>query len=164
VPTRSRTIAAAPVRSASAAWAEVSRTLVETLEPAVAIDDSEVATEVGALTATGRKLIAGGHLAKDPLVLDAAPLRLEIRVVDGDRALTVEEKLGLVPGAATATDWQLTLPVAQLVAGGVESATEGLEHVVSTGAAKVARTSTAPTKGGFTLDPEALEKVVRGGG
>jgi hypothetical protein len=162
VPTRSRTIAAAPVRSAAAAWGEVTRMVIETLESAAAIDDSELANELAALTATGRKLIAVGQLANDPLVLDAAPLRLEIRVVDGDRALALEERLGLVPGAATATDWRLAVPDSLLVAGGVGSAIEGLEHVVTTGSARASRASTAMPENGFTVDADTLEKIVRG--
>ena len=41
---RTRTIKGSPQRSASAAWAELERMVLETLAPAGAIDDSDVAT------------------------------------------------------------------------------------------------------------------------
>jgi hypothetical protein len=53
--------------------------------------------------------------------LVAASLHLSITTVSGDRALTLDENLALVPGAASATSWILYLPtpdpVGALVAG-----------------------------------------------
>ena len=46
----------------------------------------------------------------DPLVLVAGELWLEITAVSGSAALSLEENLNPVPGAASASDWMLHVP------------------------------------------------------
>lgn len=66
-------------------------------------------------------LTAGGHLDSDPIVVVAAQLHLSITTVTGDGSLHLEENLGAVPGAATATDWTLYLPPSPPLAAMVEA-------------------------------------------
>jgi hypothetical protein len=69
-----------------------------------------VRSALEAAAQVGRHLVAGGYLAKTPLVLVAGSLRLEIRTVTGDDALTEGDDANTVPGAATARDWILYFP------------------------------------------------------
>jgi hypothetical protein len=108
---RTRTIAAAPVRSASEAWGTVMKLIADTLERSSAISDGTVAAELASLDGLGPALIAGGHLEERGLVLVDYGLHLTIAVVTGDRALSVDENLNPVPGGMGATnDWVLYLP------------------------------------------------------
>src|SRR4051812_32211917 len=107
---RSRTVKGSPQRSASAAWAEVETMVIETLEPATAIDDADVRAALAALDGLGPMLVAVGVLANAPLVLRALPLQLQITVALGGDALTGDERLGKVTGAASAVEWQLYVP------------------------------------------------------
>ena len=67
--------------------------------------------------AVGRVLVSGGHLDDGGLTLVADPLRLDIAVVSGTDATTLNENLNTVPGAATATGWRLHLPAPASVGG-----------------------------------------------
>lgn len=107
---RTRTIKGSPQRSASAAWAEVERMVLETLAPADAIDDMDARDALNALAGLAPTLIASGVLSDHPVVLQALPLHLEITVSLGSGTLAGEENLGKVPGAATAESWTLHIP------------------------------------------------------
>ena len=110
---RQRTIAAAPVRSASEAWQVVSTLLADTLECSSAIPVGSVVQELDPLIGLGPALIAGGHLESKGLVLVDVGLHLTIFVMTADTALKVEENLNPVPGGASATEgWILYLPQA----------------------------------------------------
>jgi hypothetical protein len=103
--------------------------VTETLTPASAVDDTQVASELDAALPAIRSLIAAKQLADDPIVLVADPLRLEIRVVSGPKALGMDEQLGKVVGAARATDWSLHVPAGAILASLVTRALAKLEHV-----------------------------------
>ena len=108
---RRRTIAAAPVRSASEAWRIVSTLLADTLERSSVISVGSVAQELATLYGLGSALIAGGHLESKGLVLVDVGLHLTVSVITADAALQVEENLNPVPGGASATEgWILYLP------------------------------------------------------
>jgi hypothetical protein len=107
---RTRTIKGSPHRTASAAWAELERMVLETLAPADAIDDADAADALASLAGIGPTLIASGVLNDRSVVLRALPLQLEITVSLGNAALTGDENLGKVPGAATAEAWALYIP------------------------------------------------------
>ena len=108
---RRRTIAAAPVRSASEAWQVVSTLLADTLERSSAISVGSVAQELATLYGLGPALIAGGHLESKGLVLVDVGLHLTVSAITADAALQVEENLNPVPGGASATEgWILYLP------------------------------------------------------
>jgi hypothetical protein len=103
-----------------------------------------VAHELRAVKSAVRVLVAGKHLGDDPLVLRAEPLRLELTVVSGDRALSIDEKHGKAPGAATADSWTLHLPTREPVRTWVEAATRALKHIT---------TDAAPTAGSSSSGP-----------
>lgn len=107
---RRRQIAGPPVRSATAVWTAVADLVRDTLAPAVEIDANLAHDVVMDVIAVGRVLVSGGHLDDSGLTLVADPLRLDIAVVSGTDATTLNENLNTVPGAATATAWRLHLP------------------------------------------------------
>lgn len=129
--TRHRAIAGAPERSASETAALILDMVGKTLAPSDDIDQDIVASETEAARAAVRMLVAGKHLADDPIVVVADPLRVKITVVSGDAASAVDEKLGKVPGAATATAWTLHLPGPSPIGSWVEDAVRGLDHVTT---------------------------------
>jgi hypothetical protein len=108
---RRREVAAAPQRDAHATWTTVTALVVATLGRSPSIDESAVEAELEHARGVGRMLVAGGHLDREPLVLVAADLRLEIATVSADAALTLEENLEAVPGAAKAETWVLHFPL-----------------------------------------------------
>jgi hypothetical protein len=59
---------------------------------------------------TGRMLVAGGHLDRHPLTLVAGLVHCQITTVSGTAALTAEENLNPVPGAAEARTFTIYLP------------------------------------------------------
>ncbi len=128
---RHRSIAGAPQRPAGAAAAQVSEMVTETLTPASAVDDTQVASELDAALPAIRSLIAAKQLADEPIVLVADPLRLEIRVVCGPAAIGMHEQLGKVAGAAKATDWSLHVPASSILGSLVTSALAKLQHVTT---------------------------------
>ena len=73
---RQRTIAAAPVRSASAAWQVVSTLLADTLERSPNVSAGSVTETLVPLAGLGPALIAGGHLDSRGLVLVDVGLHL----------------------------------------------------------------------------------------
>ena len=65
---------------------------------------------MAAAAPAGRMLIAGGHLDRHPLTLIAGLVHCEITTVSGTAALTAEENLNPVPGAAAAATFTIYLP------------------------------------------------------
>jgi hypothetical protein len=131
VSSRHRTIAAAPERSASEAAHLAVEMITQTLASATAIGSVEVERELDAIEGLLRVLVAGEHLQHQPLTLVADPLRVEISVVAGDRALGLSEKLGKVPGAATAESWSVHLPRPEILATRIENTIDSLDHVTT---------------------------------
>lgn len=107
---RHRTIAASPERSASRAWSTICDLVADTLERSASIDRSAVEATMAHAGEAGLMLVAGGHLEAEPITVLAGELDLEITTVSGDKALTVEENLNPVPGAASAEEWMIHLP------------------------------------------------------
>ena len=107
---RYRTIAAAPVRSASATWQVITGLVADTI--ATVRRAFPVRSRAGHVAAApaGRMLIAGGHLDRHPLTLIAGLVHCEITTVSGTAALTTEENLNPVPGAAGAETFTIYLP------------------------------------------------------
>lgn len=127
---RTRFIAAAPVRSASEAWAVVSILLADTLERSSSVPTGSVARELAPLKGLGPALIAGGHLESKGLVLVDQGLHLTVLVMTADAALDIEENLNPVPGGANATDgWTLYLPPAGPLASAVAAAVKNSPHI-----------------------------------
>lgn len=127
---RHRTIAAAPVRSASEAWQLVVSLLTNTLERSAAIPMGSVARELAPMAGLAPALIAAGHLQVLPLVLVDQSIHLSITVATGDAALEVDENLNPLPGGASATDnWTLHLPAPIPLAQAVARVVAGSAHL-----------------------------------
>lgn len=156
---RYRAIAGAPERSASAAAAVLMDVVAETLAAAKALDGEIIERELAQGRQAVRMLIAGKHLEDSSIVLAADPLRVEITVVCGDGALALKEKLGKVPGAATATDWTLHVPAPAPIGSWIEQALDGLEHLKTERASAQASSSSAGQLESADIDPDALRRV-----
>jgi hypothetical protein len=127
---RHRTIAAAPVRSASEAWQVVISLLTDTLERSPAIPTGSVASELAPMAGLGPALIAAGHLQVSPLLLVDQSIHLSITVATGDAALEVDEHLNPVPGGTSATaNWTLHLPAPIPLAEAVAGVVAGSAHL-----------------------------------
>jgi predicted flap endonuclease-1-like 5' DNA nuclease len=162
---RSRTIKGSPQRAASAAWAELERMVLETLAPAGAIDASDVADALSALTGLGPTLIASGVLSDRAVVLRALPLHLEITVSLGNAALTGEENLGKVPGAATAEAWVLYIPDPKPYTTQVQDAVaehDALRAGRAPAAPDPAPAATAAASAATAVDADALRRISGG--
>lgn len=107
---RRREIASSPQRGAEETWQIITELVGATLERSPNIARSAVDATMAGADGVGRMLIAGGHLEANPIVVVAGQLWLEIATISGDRALTIEENLNPVPGAATADDWTVHIP------------------------------------------------------
>lgn len=163
---RARTILGSPERSASAAWAEIDRMIMETLQPASAIDEADVRAALDALAATGRTLVAGGVLSDSPIVLRALPLQLEITVALGNAVLSGDERLGKVPGAATATEWGIYVPAPEPWGAQVRAAIarhEALHAGRAPGEPAVESAKAAAFAAAAEIDANALHRISGGG-
>ncbi|WP_201247720.1 MULTISPECIES: hypothetical protein [Frankia] len=103
-------MAASPVRSASATWTVITDLIADTVAQSSSLSRDEAGRAMSAAEAVGRMLIAGGHLNKHPVTLVAGKVHCEITTVSGAAALTLEENLNPVPGAAGADDFMIYLP------------------------------------------------------
>ncbi len=160
---RARTIKGSPERSASATWAEIDRMVRATLEPAAAIDDTDVKRALDALAGVGPTLVAAGVLANCPLVLLAMPLQLEITISLGDAALKGDERLGKVPGAATALEWGLYVPSPEPFADQVKQAVAAHDALYAGQApAEPSTASAIPPITRVDVDPKALRRISGG--
>ena len=109
---RLRTIAAAPVRSATAAWQVLKSVIVDTLQRSPAISEGSVDRELAVLDGIVPALIAGGHFEQKGFVLYDTSFHITFLVVTSDPALCAEENLKPIPGGASATeDWVLYIPL-----------------------------------------------------
>jgi hypothetical protein len=161
---RARTINGSPRRTASAAWAEVERMVTETLVPASAIDDGDVAEALAALRGVGPMLVAAGVLSDQPVVLRALPLELEITVALGNAALHGDDWLGKVTGAATTETWGLFVPDPEPFGAEVREAVAAHEALQAGAPPATADTgSRQAALAGFAVDAEALRKISGGG-
>lgn len=158
----SRTIKGSPQRSAGAAWTEVETMVLETLAPASAVDDEEVRGALAALEGLGPMLVSAGVLADQPLVLRALPLQLQINVSLGAAALSGDERLGKVPGAASATAFGLYVPDPEPYRAEVGAAAERHPSLQAGPAPAELQTADATAATGFSVDTEALRRLSRG--
>jgi hypothetical protein len=107
---RYRTIAASPVRSASATWQAIADLVADTIAMSSALSRTDAEEAMSAAAAAGRMLVAGGHLDRYPLTLVAGRVYCEITTTSGTAALDTEENLNPVPGAADAERFTIYLP------------------------------------------------------
>lgn len=157
---RRRSIAAAPVRSASDAWNVVSKLLADTLERSASIPAGTVAKELTPLSGLGPALIAGGHLESKGLVLVDYGLHLTILVMTADAALEVEENLSPVPGGSKATDgWTLYVPPTGPLDRAVAAALKGSSHLSVETPPMSAPAVKADGSGESLIDLDALRRM-----
>jgi hypothetical protein len=109
---RHRKIAASPQRTSAECWQTIADLIRDSLERSPHITAGEIEASLGVTTGIGRQLVAGGHLDRErnSVTVIAADLHLSLSTVSGDRALSLEENLNFVPGAARAEDWTIYLP------------------------------------------------------
>jgi len=157
---RSRTIAAAPVRSASVTWQVITDLVADTVAASAALarSDAEQAMEVAA--PIGRMLIAGGHLDRCPLTLVAGLVHCEIGTVSGTAALSAEENLSPIPGAASATTFTIHLPAPDPFAVVVAEVAAG--HPRLSDVLPLAPEARSAAGTGSLVDMNALRKEVAG--
>jgi hypothetical protein len=125
---RHRDIAGAPARSATEVFGVLAGLVGQTLIRSPHISATEIATTLDAIKPACIMLIAAGHLEHKPIVLVAGKLHLSIFIVSGDKALSVEENLDVVPGAADTDDWILHIPTPEPVGDAIATLIRGVPH------------------------------------
>ncbi|MET0603461.1 MAG: hypothetical protein ABW167_15855 [Baekduia sp.] len=155
---RRRDIAASPERSAPEAWQTIKDLIGDTLERSSSIDRADVDAALEPLDTVARMLISAGHLEKHPLVLMAGETELEIGTVSGGPALTLEENLNPVPGAASASGWTLHVPQVEPMAKLVRTTVKGQAHLSADEPVVLAKTNGAAARTGSAVDLEALAR------
>ncbi len=155
---RHRTIAASPARNAAEAWQTIRGLVDDTLERRSSVDRADVDVELTVLDQLARMLISAGHLEKNPLVLVAGGLWLEIGTVSGGKALTLEENLNPVPGGADATDWRLHVPQVEPMAKLARTTVKGHAHL---SADEAVQPTESAAKTAASVDLDALERWAR---
>lgn len=156
---RYRSIAASPVRSASVTWQVITGLVADTIAVSAALRGSEAEQAMSVAASAGRMLIAGGHLDRHPLTLVAGLLHCEITTVSGTAALTLEENLNPVPGAAGAETFTIYLPSPDPLGPVVSAAIAA--HSRLSEATPPAELKTADSSAPL-IDLDALRKVVTG--
>jgi hypothetical protein len=154
---RYRTIAASPVRSASATWQVITDLVADTIATSSALTRAEAEEAMLVAAPAGRMLIAGGHLDRYPLTLVAGQVFCEITTVSGAAAVGAEENLNPVPGAAGAEMFTIYLPNPDPLGEAVSTAVAG--HARLSGAVPVAESEKAAISGPL-IDLGALRKEV----
>lgn len=158
---RSRSIAAAPVRSAAEAWETLVKLLADTLERSSNVQAGEVAKELVALEGVGPAMAAAGHLENNPLVLVDEALYVSFTIATGDAALSVNENLDAVPGGASATgEWRVFVPSDTPLSAAAAKAVEGSSHVCVATAPSYEEADQHSASAGL-LDLAALDKLDR---
>ncbi|MGW4466371.1 hypothetical protein [Micromonospora sp. NPDC004704] len=158
---RTRTIVAAPVRSASATWQVITDLVADTVAVSDTCTRADAESAMGAAGPAGRMLIAGGYLDRLPVVLVAGAVHCEITTVSGAPALGAEENLNAIPGAATAKSFTIYLPSPEPLGKVVADAVAGHARL-SAGAPPAPQQGAAATTGVQLIDTEALRKAVTG--
>lgn len=158
---RTRKLAGAPQRTATAAWDVLTILISDTLVASPHITAADVATALAPLKGIGAALIAGGHLATTPLVLVSENLHLSITVATDDAALDVAENLNPVPGGGSATaDWTLYLPTPVPLASIVSTAAKQSVHLsVETAPDESQVESASASKSSGAINLEALKSL-----
>ena len=128
---RHRKIAAAPQRTSAECWQTIADLIRDSLERSPHISADEIEASLGAAAGIGRQLVAGGHLDRErnSVTVIAADLHLSLSTVSGDNALSLEENLNFVPGAASAEDWTIYLPTPDPLGSTIEKLAEADAHL-----------------------------------
>ncbi len=157
---RTRSIAAAPIRSAAEVWKLVTTLLTDSLERSPAIVAGSVADALAPLNGLGPALIAGGHLETKGLVLVDGGLHVTILVMTSDAALAVEENLNPLPGGAAATDgWMLYLPAVEPLKSSISGAVKNSKHLSAATPPAATEVDEESGRGPSTIEAVALRKL-----
>lgn len=154
---RTREVAASPLRSASVTWSVIAGLVADTVAQSSGLSRDEAVQAMSAAEAVGRMLVAGGHLHKHPITLVAGEVHCEVTTVSGTAALTLEENLNPVPGAAGADEFTVYLPSPAPLQEQVRAAVDG--HARLSDAAPPAAETKAASSGPL-IDREALRRAV----
>jgi len=154
---RTKQVAASPVRSASATWTVVANLVADTVAQSSLLPRDEAEQALSAAETVGRMLIAAGHLERHPITLVAGNVHCEITTVSGTAALTLEENLNPIPGAASAASFTIYLPSPAPLQDQVKAAASA--HIRLSDAAPAAP-QTAAASGGPLIDRAALQRAV----
>ena len=127
-----RTIPGRPISSGAGVADEIVDLVAATLDPSPHITEEAVRAELTNALSVLSLLASGGHLADGSLLLQAASLRLSIKVPVGEAALMASADTSAPRGAATAENWILYIPAPDSLAALAESAASACVHV-STG-------------------------------
>jgi hypothetical protein len=154
---RYRSIAASPVRSASATWAIIAELVADTIDKSSALSRADAEQAMAVAAPVGRMLIAGGHLDRHPVTLVAGGVHCEITTASGTAALTAEENLNPVPGAADTDSYTVHLPSPEPLQAAVKETVAGHPRLsdASPAAAEARMASAGPL-----IDVDALRRAV----
>jgi hypothetical protein len=135
----------------------ISDLVADTVAQSCALSRDEAMEAMSAAEAVGRMLIAAGYLQRHPITLVAGKVHCEITTVSGTAALTLEENLTPVPGAAGSDDFTIHLPSPAPLEEQVKSAVDG--HARLSDAVPPAPETKAVNSGPL-IDREALRRAV----
>jgi hypothetical protein len=145
------------VRGASATWQVITDLVADTIATSASLSRSEAEQAMSVAASAGRMLVAGGHLDRHPLTLVAGLVYCEITTVSGADALTAEENLNPVPGAAGASAFIIYLPSPDPLGAAVSAAAAG--HARLSDASPAAQPQSAASSGPL-IDLDVLRKAV----
>jgi hypothetical protein len=128
---RHRDIAAAPCRASAATWQVITDLVADTLDRSPHLARADVETVMLTARIAGLPLVAGGHLDTHPITLVAGSVNCTIGTVSGTAALSLEENLGAIPGAAAATGFTVHLPVTDPLADLIRATARRSPHLSS---------------------------------
>jgi hypothetical protein len=156
---RHRTIAASPRRSATATWQVITDLVADTIANSPNLSRAEAEQAMRIAAHVGRMLVAGGHLERHPVTLVAAAVHCEITTISGAGALTFEENLNPIPGAAAADTYTIYLPSPDPLQAPIAAAVAGHERLsdAEPPSTQIEAAGTHPL-----VDIEALRKAVAG--
>jgi hypothetical protein len=154
---RHRTIAASPQRSASATWQVITELVAGTIATSAHLSRADAEQAMAVAAPVGRMLVAGGHLDRHPVTLVAGAVHCEITTISGTAALTAEENLNPIPGAAGAATYTIYLPTPDPLQAAVAAVVAGHDRL-SDAESPAARSQSASA--GPLIDAEALRKAV----
>jgi hypothetical protein len=131
--------------------------VADTVAQASALSRDDAEQAMSSAEAVGRMLIAAGHLQQHPVTLIAGTVYCEITTVSGTAALTLEENLNPIPGAAGADDFTIHLPSPDPLQEQVKAAADG--HARLSNAVPPAPDTRAASSGPL-IDRDALRRAV----
>ncbi|WP_223165336.1 hypothetical protein [Lentzea indica] len=132
--------------------------VADTVAQSAGLSREEAAQAMAAAEPVGRMLVAGGHLRRHPVTLVAGKVHCEITTVSGTAALTLEENLNPVPGAADADSFMIYLPSPVPLQEQVKAAADAHARLSDeTAPAAEAKSASA----GPLIDREALRRAVQ---